>query len=320
MNIIFMGTPEFARYPLEYLCGRPRHKILAVVTGPDRPSGRGLKLISTAVKSASQRLGLQTLTPESLKDAAFLEEIRSFKADVFVVVAFRILPESLFSIPEYGSINLHGSLLPKYRGAAPINWAIINGEKETGLTAFFLKKKVDTGDIIYQKKIPIGPEETFDELYLKTAREAGPVLETALDLIESGKVDPIPQDSSKASPAPKLTPEAAQIDWGFPARNVVNFIRGLSSRPGAHTTFRGRRLIILKARPAEAETADKPRPGRVIEDKHRLLVAVADGAVEILSLKPEGKGSMSGEQFLRGYRPDSNDILGKRENEGQKSK
>jgi methionyl-tRNA formyltransferase len=310
MKLVFMGTPEFARRPLEHLYRNTEHDILAVVTGPDKPSGRGLKLVSSEVKVAAQRLDLPIYTPESLKDAEFHEAMRRLGADIFVVVAFRVLPESLFSIPPLGSINLHGSLLPKYRGAAPINWALINGETETGLSAFFLKKTVDTGDIIYQEKIAIKPEETFDELYARMSDLAGPALAKTLDLIESGSYRAIPQDGSAATPAPKLSPEDCLIDWGFPADNLVNFVRGLSSKPGAFTAFRGKKIKILRAKAAPMELTGGVRPGKVIKDKNKLIIAVAGGAVEILELKPEGKGLMTGAEFLRGYKPDENDIMG----------
>lgn len=299
-----MGTPEFARRPLEYLYHSARHEIVAVVTGPDKPAGRGRRMISTAVKQTAEGLNLPVLTPQSLKDNKFIEEIKSVGADIFVVVAFRILPEKLFTIPPYGSINLHGSLLPKYRGAAPINWAIINGEKETGLTTFFLKKMVDTGNIIYQEKIAIGEDETYDELYIRMAELAGPVIEKTLDLIQAGKAEPVEQDEGLATPAPKLTPFDGLIDWGFPAENVVNFIRGLSTVPGAYTTFRGKKLKIFKARKVDIDTGAKSRPGQVLDDKRKLLVAVSGGVVEILDLLPEGKKRMTGEQFIRGYHPD----------------
>jgi len=312
MNIIFMGTPEFARHSLEYLHKNTRHEILAVVTGPDKPSGRGRVLSATAVKKAALGYNLPILTPESIRDREFLEKIKEFDADIYVVVAFRILPEKLYTIPPHGSINLHGSLLPKYRGAAPINWAIINGETETGLTTFKLQKKVDTGNIIYQEKIKIDPDETFTELYGRMAELAGPVLSRTLDMIESGNYTPKRQDDSQATPAPKITPYDCMIDWGFPAKNVVNFIRGMSAIPGAYTYFRGKKLKILKASEYDGNTGKKPRPGKIIGDKHRFLVATAGSIVEIKELIPEGKGKIDGNQFLRGYKPDENEILGER--------
>jgi len=305
-----MGTPEFARRPLEYLYKNTSHEILAVVTGPDKRSGRGLKIIPTEVKEAAEKLDLRIFTPDSLKDPEFHAKMKQIGADIFVVVAFRILPESLYTIPPRGSINLHGSLLPKYRGAAPINWAIINGETETGLSTFFLKKSVDTGDLIYQEKVEIKPDETFDELYTRMSDLAGPALERTLDMIESGKLAPVSQDNSLATPAPKLSPFDCMIDWGFPPENLVNFVRGLSSTPGAFTTFRGKKVKILRAKKIERLDGQKGEPGRVVKDKNRFVVEVAGGAVEILELVPEGKSKMTGVEFVRGYRPDDNDIMG----------
>jgi len=315
MKLVFMGTPEFARRPLEYLYRNTGHEILAVVTGPDKRSGRGQKIVSTEVKAAAEKLGLQIFTPESLKDSEFIEKTRNIGADIFVVVAFRILPETIYTIPPHGSMNLHGSLLPKYRGAAPINWALINGETETGLSTFLLKKAVDTGDLIYQEKINIKPDETFDELYIRMSEMAGPVIEKTLDMIESGKLSPISQDNSLATPAPKLSPFDCLIDWGFPPENLVNFIRGLSSTPGAYSTFRGKKIKILKAQKHSDSNIQKSGPGRIIRDKNRFIVEVAGGAVEILELVPEGKSKMTGAEFVRGYRPDDNDIMGAKSKE-----
>jgi methionyl-tRNA formyltransferase len=319
MKIVFMGTPEFARHPLEYIHKSPRHEILAVVTGRDKRSGRGRRFSATPVKACAEELGYPVLTPKSLKSKDFHEEIKKIDADLYVVVAFRILPKELFTIPPQGSINLHGSLLPKYRGAAPINWALINGEKETGLTTFFLREKVDTGNVIYQEKVEIGPEETFDELYLRMAKLAGPVIEKTLDMIESGDFEVKTQDNSKATPAPKLSPFDALIDWGLPSENVVNFIRGASSIPGAYTFYRGKRLKILRAKKTDFNGQKELRPGQIIEDKNRLLVATSDGAVELTEVQPEGKGRMPGEAFLRGYRPDSSIILGEKIKQGLKN-
>lgn len=315
MKIVFMGTPEFARRPLEQLysgSSSKKHEILAVVTGSDKKSGRGLKLVPTAVKSASQALGIPVLTPMSLKDESFINEIKEFEADVFVVVAFKILPEKLFSIPKFGSFNLHGSLLPKYRGAAPINWALINGETETGLTTFFLKKKVDTGNIIYQEKIGIKPDESFDELYIRMSEAAGPVIEKTLDLIESGNYELLTQDNSEATPAPKIKPQDTIISWNNPAESIGNFIRGLSTIPCARSTFRGKRIKIYSGKVAElqSETEKNIQPGQIIKDKHKLLVSTAEGVVEITGLQPEGKAKMSGDQFLRGYQPREKEFLG----------
>ncbi|MFH2036361.1 MAG: methionyl-tRNA formyltransferase [Candidatus Zixiibacteriota bacterium] len=310
MKIVFMGTPEFARRPLEYLHSNTRHQIIAVVTGPDKQAGRGRKTTPTTVKQTAKRLDLPVFTPVSLTDDGFISQMKQIPADLYIVVAFRILPEKLFSIPKFGSINLHGSLLPKYRGAAPINWAIINGEHETGLTSFFLKKKVDTGNIIYQEKIQIGENETFDELYTRMSESAGPVIEKTLDMIESENYKLKVQDNNLATPAPKINPEDCQIDWTRNSNEVRNFIRGLSTVPGAFTYFKGKKLKIFSAEIAECGSGHNI-PGKIIGDKKRLMVKTANGVVEIKELLPEGKKKMSGEQFLRGYHPE-NEILGER--------
>ncbi|PKK84233.1 MAG: methionyl-tRNA formyltransferase [candidate division Zixibacteria bacterium HGW-Zixibacteria-1] len=310
MNLVFMGTPEIARRALEYLYNNTNHKLLAVVTGPDRPAGRGLKLIPSPVKTTAVKLGVPVFTPEALKDPEFIDRMKEIDADIFIVVAFRILPAELFTIPPKGSINLHGSLLPKYRGAAPINWAIINGETETGLTTFFLKKSVDTGNIIYQEKIKIEPDDNFSALYEKMAEMAGPVIEKTLDLIASDQIEPIKQDDSLATPAPKISPFDCLIDWGFPAKNVVDFIRGMATTPGAYTYFKDSKLKVLRAVNAGIDPKEKLRPGQIIPDKHKLLIAVADGAVEITELLPQGKSKISGNQFLRGYKPADKEIFG----------
>ncbi|UCD16705.1 MAG: methionyl-tRNA formyltransferase, partial [Candidatus Zixiibacteriota bacterium] len=230
--------------------------------------------------------------------------------DIFVVVAFRILPERIFAIPPYGSINLHGSLLPKYRGAAPIQWALINGEQETGLTTFSLKKKIDAGDIIYQEKIAIDPEETYDDLAERMSGAAGRVIEKTLDLIESGDIAPVAQDDSLAMPAPKINPADCRIDWSRDHLALVNFIRGLSSIPGAFTTFRGKKLKILRARRLMPAPDCDLEPGSILPDSRRLLIAGRGGAIEVLELIPEGKKKMTGDAFLRGYRPKESEILG----------
>lgn len=309
MKMVFMGTPEFARRPLEYLHRNSRHKIAAVVTGPAKQAGRGRKLQPTPVNESAMALGLPVLAPESLKDDSFAAELAKFDADIFVVVAFRILPQKIFEMPRHGSINLHGSLLPKYRGAAPIQWALINGETETGLTAFFLKKQVDTGSVIYQEKIAIEPDETFDELYRHMSELAGPVINRTLDLIESGNYCLIEQDNAAATAAPKIMPDDGLIDWNQDAQRIVNLIRGLSTTPGAFTFFRGRKIKVFRAICAENVLSPLSEPGQIIPDKRRLLVTASDGIVEIRELLVEGKSKMTGEAFLRGYQPSSKDVF-----------
>jgi methionyl-tRNA formyltransferase len=315
MKLVYMGTPEFARVPLTVLA-KSHHTVLAVVTGQDKAVGRGRTMQPTPVKTEAERLGLPVFTPRTLKSPKLRDQLEAFQADLFVVVAFRILPESLFTVPKLGSINVHGSLLPKYRGAAPINWALINGEGETGLSAFYLKPTVDTGDVIAQQRIAIESDDTFDTLYARMAEAAGPFLVDTLDRLENGTLRPSPQDDSAASGAPKLTPEDGLIDFGFPGSLVVNFVRGMSSKPGAYSWFRGRKIKILGARQADEPVGREIRPGTILPHKKRLLVACATSAVELTRLVPEGKKEMDGVSFLNGMRPEAGELFGQPTTEG----
>ena len=306
MKIVFMGTPEFACKPLEALC-QGKHEIVAVVTGDDKPQGRGKKMQPTAVCSAATCANLEVIRAKSLKSNSLYEQLKALNADIYIVIAFRILPQKLIDLPRIGAINIHASLLPKYRGAAPINWALINGEKETGLTSFFLKKIVDTGDIILQKKLTILPNENFDSLHNRLSEMSGKFLLKSLDLIESGNYELSTQDENQASPAPKIKPFDALIDFGFPAEQIVNFVRGMSSRPGAYTFYNDKKLKVLSALPVEPELVEfsineNPRPGTVINVKKKLWVSCSDGAIEITQVQPEGKKVMDGKSYINGCR------------------
>ncbi len=309
MKIVYMGTPAFACPALEHL-HQSQHEIVGVVTGPDKPSGRGKKRKPSEVGAHAHRLGYQILKPESLRDDGLYQQVKSWAPDLIVVVAFRILPQRLFSLPRYGSINIHASLLPRYRGAAPINWALINGEKETGLTSFFLKKKVDTGDIILQESLTIGDDENFDCLHDRLAEMAGPFTLRTVELIEQGRVSPLGQEDSEATGAPKIGPFDALIDFGFPAPKVKDFVRGLSTRPGAYTYFRGKKLKILACRAADQKGPSDLRPGSVVLARKILLVQCADSAIEITSVLPEGKKQMDGSSFINGFKPQPGEVLG----------
>jgi len=309
MNIVYMGTPVFACPPLAALADS-EHTVVAVVTGPDKNVGRGRKLTPTPVAKLAEQLQVPVLKPASLKADALHDRIRQINPDLIAVVAFRILPKSLYSIPKHGAINIHGSLLPKYRGAAPIQWALINGETTTGLSSFFLKKSVDTGDVILQKEIAINDSDTYDSLAERMSREAGPFLLETLALIERGEVKPIPQDDRQATPAPKISPEDALIDFGFPAERVVYFVRGLCSQPGAYTWYRGRILKILGAETAPDAADPTTRPGTILVAKKRLVVQCAKSAVELTSVVPQGKKQMDGPAFINGYQPAVGDVLG----------
>jgi methionyl-tRNA formyltransferase len=304
-----MGTPDFARRPLAHLCDS-RHEVLAVVTGPDKVAGRGHKLIQTPVRIEAEKRDIPVFMPASLKSETLYENLRRLEPELIVVIAFRILPERLFSLPEFGAINIHASLLPKYRGAAPINWALINGESKTGVTSFFLKKEVDTGDMIAQETTAISQDDTYDTLAARLSELAGPFLLKTLDLIEQGGPTGIPQDDLRASPAPKLTPDNTMVDFGFPAVNVRNFVRGLSSKPAAYTTFRGAKLKLLAAELADGTGESGLRPGAIIPDKRRLLVQCRDSVIEVTRMVPAGKSEMDGASFVNGFHPNPHELLG----------
>jgi methionyl-tRNA formyltransferase len=296
MKIVFMGTPDFALPSLEKLFNS-RHEIAAVVTAPDKERGRGQKITFTPVKEFALKNGLPLLQPDKLKDKAFTDELKQFNVDLFVIVAFRILPVEVFTIPPKGSFNLHASLLPRYRGAAPIQWSIINGDKETGVTTFALEEKVDTGNIYLQEKITIEESDDFGSLHDKLSiLGAGVVLDT-VNLIESENFILKPQDSALSSPAPKITKETGAINWNSSAESVHNLVRGLSPYPGAYFYHKGIQIKIYKT-----EVTDKQlTPGQVQHDKKNLYIGCSDKSLKILEIQKEGKKRLTAEEFLRGF-------------------
>ncbi|HEX8315315.1 MAG TPA: methionyl-tRNA formyltransferase [Flavisolibacter sp.] len=306
LRIVFMGTPEFAVASLDALVNAGCH-IVGVITAPDKPAGRGMKLQESTVKKYAVEKGLYLLQPEKLKNPQFLEELRALKADLQIVVAFRMLPEVVWNMPPLGTVNVHGSLLPQFRGAAPINWAIINGEKETGITTFKLRHEIDTGDILLQERIPIGENETAGELHDRM-KEVGAALlvETVKGLAEGSLVEH-PQLSLLESVAfevkhaPKIFTDTCRIDWNKPVEEVYNLIRGLSPYPGAFTLLNGKMLKIYKAEKEEKQPSTAA--GKVETDKRSYLrFACADGYINSRELQLEGKKKMTVEDFLRGYR------------------
>jgi methionyl-tRNA formyltransferase len=297
VNIVFMGTPEFAVPTLEKL--HSEFGVKAVVTIPDKPKGRGKQMQSSDVKLKALELGLPVLQPEKLKDESFINELKSYEPDIIVVLAFRILPEEVFKIARIATFNIHGSLLPAYRGAAPINWAIINGEKKTGLTSFILEKKVDTGNILFQKTVPITDNMTDGDLHdLLMPLAADMAVDTCNSLL-SGEYQLLPQDDSKASPAPKIFPEMCEIKWNQHARELCYFINGMSPFPGAWTTWNGERLKIIRA---AFSACSKGIPGEFSIAQNSFLVQCDKGIISILELQLPGKKIMKTVDFLRGYR------------------
>lgn len=300
MNIVFMGTPEFAVPSLRIL-HNSHHNISAVVTVPDKAKGRGLKLSQSDVKKFAAEFYLDVLQPESLKSASFIDEIKSLKPDLIVVVAFRILPKDVYNIPKYGSINLHASLLPKYRGAAPINWAIINGEHQTGVTTFFLKDKVDTGSIILQKECEIQQTDNAGILHDKLKILGAHTVFETVSMIEneSGKPPVTRQNENEATPAPKIFKEDCRIDFDNEADKVYNFIRGLSPYPGAFTEHKGKTIKIFAALKSHWDSLRGP--GRFLVRENKLFISCVNEFLEITELQIEGKKRMSAQDFLIGH-------------------
>lgn len=307
LRIVFMGTPEFAEFILRRLV-YDRYNIVGVVTMPDKPMGRhGSVLQSSPVKKYAVEQGIPVLQPDKLKDPLFIEQLRALKADLQIVVAFRMLPEIVWSMPPLGTFNLHASLLPQYRGAAPINWAIINGDTETGVTTFFLKHEIDTGDIIHQERIPILPTDNVGTLHDKLMELGASLTVKTLDDIIAGNVKSIPQSDIPADalrPAPKIFKETCRIDWTQPTSRINDFIRGLSPYPVAWTVLRTAEgteqdLKIYAAEPVADASVQKP--GTITCDgRKNLIVSTADGALRLLDVQLAGKKRMPISAFLCG--------------------
>jgi methionyl-tRNA formyltransferase len=305
LRIVFMGTPDFAVSSLSALV-KGGYQIVGVVTAPDKPAGRGLQLQQSAVKSYALEQGLVVLQPPKLKNPEFLAELAALKADLQVVVAFRMLPEAVWNMPPLGTINVHGSLLPQYRGAAPINWAIINGERETGVTTFKLQHEIDTGHILLQERLPIGPDETAGELHDRMKEAGAGLLIKTLKGLENGSLmerpqSTVSQDPSAIKHAPKLFTETCTIDWQKPASEIYSLIRGLSPFPGALTQLNGKVLKIYKSE-KEVLPPDIEPGGLKTDGKTFLKFACADGYITVKELQLEGKKRMPIADFLRGYK------------------
>lgn len=301
-----MGTPEFAVPSLQAVI-REGYVPTAVVTGPDRPRGRGQKVTPTPVKREAESHGIPVLQPESVRDPAFAGDIEALAPDIIVVVAYRILPPEVFTQAKKGAFNLHASLLPAFRGAAPINRAIMEGAEETGVTTFFLKESVDTGPIILQERTEIGPNETAGELHDRLKEMGAEAVVETIRRIEAGTVDPVPQDDSRASAAPKIHREDCRIPWDKPAPDVHNHIRGVSPYPGAWTMHGDTMLKIYRSRLSD-ETASGT-PGTVLSTNEQLIVACGEGAVEVTEIQQPGGAVLSARDFLNGYELEVGDVL-----------
>ena len=300
-RIIFMGTPEFAVPSLQSLV-ESNSNVVAVVTVPDKPSGRGQKQTASPVKIYAELQGIPVLQPEKLRDPAFLEQLKSFEADLQVVVAFRMLPEVVWNMPRKGTFNLHSSLLPQYRGAAPINWAVINGETETGVTTFFIEKEIDTGKIIFQDREPISEDDDAGTLHDRLMERGAKLVVKTVQAIQAGEYPQEAQDESKEIKlAPKIFRETCEIDWARPSIEIHNFVRGLSPYPAAWTTLNGLSCKIFKTQ--VLDLSEKGSPGELNTDQKSFLhFRTGDGWIAVEVLQMEGKKKMAVGDFLRGYR------------------
>ncbi|MEP1152208.1 MAG: methionyl-tRNA formyltransferase [Balneola sp.] len=301
MNIIFMGSPDFAIPSLEAI-NNSHHTIKAVVSNVDKRRGRGAGKAPTPVKAKALELGLKVIEVEDLKSKEFEGQLSAEEADLFVVVAFRVLPKSVLEIPKIGCINLHASLLPKYRGAAPIHWAVINGEEETGCTIFFLDEKVDTGNIILQKKIDIGIDDTTGDIYGKLMEEGSIQLLHAIDMIEENSYQLKSQNDNEATPAPKLFNENTRIDFEQSSKKVHNLIRGLYPFPVAWTTLNGEKVKIYRSKIGPSINLAS---GQLKESDGKLLAGCKEGTIEILELQLPGKKRMNSTDFINGFELDN---------------
>ncbi|WP_158856687.1 methionyl-tRNA formyltransferase [Lunatibacter salilacus] len=299
LRIIYMGTPEFAVPALELLVTQGWN-VVAVITAPDKPQGRGKKLGSSPVKLSAEKLGIPVLQPTNLKSPEFLGILRSYHADVQVVVAFRMLPEVVWNMPPKGTFNLHASLLPDYRGAAPINWALINGEKETGVTTFFLKHEIDTGSIIFQEKEPIHPEDNVGTLYERLMEKGSRLVLKTIEALAADSIVPQLQDESKSiHHAPKIFKETCQIDWNKSANEIHNLVRGLSPYPAAWTTLDGKICKIYTT--AILDESSNEKVGSLLTDNKSFIhFQTGTALLSVLTLQLEGKKRMEVAEFLRG--------------------
>jgi methionyl-tRNA formyltransferase len=309
MRIVFMGTPDFAVPSLQHIV-QSKHELVGVISRPDKPQGRGQKMQPPPVKAAAEALGLTVpiLQPESLHDPNFHAQLKSLQPDLFAVVAFLILPRSVLAIPACGSVNVHPSLLPKYRGAAPIQWAIINGETETGISIFKLSARIDAGDLLLQEKVVIYPDETAGELYERLKIGGAHLLVKTLDGIMNNTLISIPQSSKGVTRAPKLEKEDGHITWMHPANAIRNRIRGVTPFPGAFAHWRGQILKIHQT----TLSVEQGNPGNILQadPKWGVTVATGQGALILNTVQPQGKKPMSGAEWVRGYQVVAGEILG----------
>lgn len=309
LRIVYMGTPDFAVESLRQLV-EGGYNVAGVITMPDKPAGRGHKIQYSPVKQYALSQNLPLLQPQNLKDESFIQSLRDWKADLQIVVAFRMLPEVVWNMPRLGTFNLHASLLPQYRGAAPINWAVINGDTETGITTFFLKHEIDTGEVIRQQRVPIANTDNVEVVHDKLMMLGGKLVVETVDDILNDRVKPMPQEemavAGELRPAPKIFKETCRIDWNRPVKKIYDFVRGLSPYPGAWTELISPEgeTVVLKIFESEKNVEKHGLiPGTIVTDgKKTIKIAVPDGFLSILSLQLSGKKRLKTDELLRGFR------------------
>lgn len=301
LRVVYMGNPDFAVPGLTCIY-ESQHTIAGVVTGHDKKRGRGNQLSPTPIKEKAVSLGLPIIQADKVKDPELWEQIEALQPDIIVIVAFKILPPEILAIPALGAINLHASLLPKYRGAAPIHWAVINGEKETGNTIFILDNGVDTGKIIHQKKITIGENETTGEIYERLMEVGGPMLVESLDMIANQSTEPVSQTNELATPAPMVFPETSLIDPDQSAINIHNFVRGLSPSPGAWCRLDGEKFKLYSTQIPKQEIPTEK--GKLTITKEGVYLGCTDGVLELLEIQLQGRKRMATKEFFNGYQGD----------------
>ncbi len=300
LRIIFMGTPEFAVPSLEILV-QNKFNVVAVITAPDKPQGRGQKLTPSPVKECALKYNLPVLQPANLKSAEFQEELKSYQANLQIVVAFRMLPEVVWSMPAIGTFNLHASLLPQYRGAAPINWAIINGERETGVTTFFLKHEIDTGSIIFQEKETILETDDAGSLYERLMHKGANLVLKTVQAIEQGDYPSLPQsEATEIKHAPKIFKETCEINWNQPSKKIIDFVRGLSPYPAAWSKINDKVYKVFRCSLSNSQQSTIDSQPWITDNKTFLTIKTTDGWVSIDEFQPEGKKRMNVSEFFRG--------------------
>lgn len=306
MRIIFMGTPEFAVPSLEILL--KHHDVVAVVTQPDKPKGRGKKMAFSAVKERALQAGIEVLQPAKVREGEFIEKLKTYNADLIAVTAFgQILPEEILNMPKYGCINVHGSLLPKYRGAAPLQWSVINGEKETGVTTMYMAKGMDTGDMLLKQSIAISPQDTYGSIHDKLSVIGANILLETIEGLQNGTLQRIPQKEQEATYAPMITKETGHIDWSKKCDEIICLIHGLDPTPTAYTIYNGEMLKIWQAEKIE-QTASKIGEVTAVTKKG-FVVTAGDGSIVVTEVQAKGKKRMGADAYLRGHSIEIGTIL-----------